>query len=51
MKQDKGRGSEKNGGGEEVEWEKKGKGTRGWKKGKKTEVCEMGECYVRCSEK
>lgn len=51
MKQDKGRGSEKNGGGEEVEWEKKRKRNEGLEKREKTEVCEMGECYVRCSEK
>lgn len=39
MKQDKGRGSEKNGGGEEVEWEKKKEKERGvGKKGKNGSV-------------
>lgn len=30
---------------------KKRKRNEGLEKREKTEVCEMGECYVRCSEK
>lgn len=42
MKQDKERGSEKNGGGEEVEWEKKEKEWGVGKKGKNGSVWDGG---------
>lgn len=42
MKQDKERGSEKNGGGEEVEWEKKEKERGVGKKGKNGSVWDGG---------